>query len=63
MKDKFFVIYERYTDFNIHEGQWELDYEEFDTIKSANGWIANSRRAQECRQYKRKLIGPLSLSV
>lgn len=63
MKKKFFIIYERFAEFNQFEGSWEIDYEEFATFEEAQSWIAISRPAEECRLHKRKLIGPLSPSV
>jgi hypothetical protein len=63
MKDKFFVIYEKYEEWNQFEGKWVIDYEVFNTLEKASGWMVESKRAKDCRQFRRKLIGPLSLSV
>lgn len=56
---KYYVIYEYYSEYNQFEGSWDLQLEEFSSLTAAKEWINNSRCAEECRLYERKLIGPL----
>lgn len=63
MKDKFYVVYESYTDYNQFEGSWDLQIEDFPTFKEAEDWIKTSWDADACRRHGAKIIGPLVLAV
>lgn len=59
----YYVLYEHYTEHTQFEGSWELAYETFPDKGNAEGWMANSRRAQDAKQHKKLLVGPLKLEV
>ena len=60
-KEKFYVIYESYTDLTQFEGVWTKCIEEFDSLQEAKDWIEQSEYWKEAKQYERICLGPLIL--
>ena len=44
LKDKYFVIYKDYTEYNQFEGSRDNEYESFDTLDEANNFIKHCER-------------------
>ena len=60
-KEKFYVIYESYTDFTQFEGVWTKCIEEFYSLQEAKDWIEQSDYWKEAKEYERICLGPLTL--
>lgn len=54
MSNKFYVIYEEYSEYNQFEGTWDTMAEDFDTEEAANLFIAGLTH-----QDYQNIIGPL----
>lgn len=51
-KPMYYIIFEDYVEWNQFEGEWTLNYKEFQTLEEANRWLENSNPGG-------KIIGPL----
>lgn len=56
---KFYVVYESYTDLTQFEGIWNMYVNEFDSLGDAEKWIEESYDWKESKQYGRTALGPL----
>jgi hypothetical protein len=55
---RFYIIYEKYTDLGLFEGQWETRYGEFETLNEAESEISWMKKNADWRN----IIGPLFLA-